>query len=112
MSSRRGRSSSPNAVPAHSTTSTTFAAGRSRATAACSSTRRPEMRPATKVAALILGVGAVALGARSAQILPGRYGIGTPATAAEIRAADDDVTPTGHGLPNDSGSVAEGKVVY
>src|SRR5438270_6680817 len=41
-----------------------------------------------------------------------RFGFGTPATAAEIRVADDDVTPTGHGLPRDSGTVAEGEVVY
>ena len=41
-----------------------------------------------------------------------RFALGTPATAAEIQLADDDVTPTGHGLPHDSGTVAEGDAVY
>jgi cytochrome c len=42
----------------------------------------------------------------------GRFGLGTPATAAEIRLADTDVRPDGHGLPHDSGTVAEGQVVF
>ena len=42
----------------------------------------------------------------------GDFSLGTPATAEDIRLADDDVTPTGHGLPHDSGTVAEGDVVY
>src|SRR5437588_2859917 len=50
-------------------------------------------------------------GTRRPQRTP-RFGFGTQATAAEIRLIDDDVTPTGHGLPRDSGTVAEGEVVY
>ena len=48
---------------------------------------------------------AVALTADAQQPKPTRFGIGTPVTPQEIKAADDDVTPTGHGLPNDSGKV-------
>lgn len=41
-----------------------------------------------------------------------QFALGTPATPEEIRLADDDATPTGHGLPHDSGTVAEGDVVF
>lgn len=41
-----------------------------------------------------------------------RYGFGRPATAEEIRLADTDVTPEGHGLPHDSGTVAAGGIIY
>ena len=43
---------------------------------------------------------------------PARFGFGTLATPEEIRRADTDVTPWGHGLPHDSGTVAEGEAVY
>jgi cytochrome c len=62
-----------------------------------------------------LGAGAlcaVVLVAYAQRPSPARLGIGTPATPQEIKAADDDVTPSGHGLPNDSGSVAQGKLVF
>lgn len=41
-----------------------------------------------------------------------QFALGTPATTDDIRLADDDVTPTGHGLPHDSGTVAEGDVIF
>ena len=59
----------------------------------------------------VLGLGALALGL-AAQTLPSHFGFGTRATAREIRAADDEATATGHGLPVGQGSVAEGKRVY
>lgn len=43
---------------------------------------------------------------------PGRFGIGTPASAEEIRIADTDVRPDGRGLPVGSGTVGQGEVVY
>jgi cytochrome c len=43
---------------------------------------------------------------------PTRFGFGSPATAEEIRLADTDVMPSGHGLPPASGTVAQGEAVY
>ncbi len=40
------------------------------------------------------------------------YGIGAPATEAEIAAWDIDIRPDGQGLPPGRGSVAEGEEVY
>ena len=39
-------------------------------------------------------------------------GLGTPATSAQIRAWNDEVTPSGANLPPGSGSVAQGEKVY
>lgn len=44
--------------------------------------------------------------------LPADYHIGRAATQAEIAAWDIDIQFDGHGLPQGSGSVAEGKSVY
>ena len=53
---------------------------------------------------LILGTGAA---------WPGeRYGIGRPATQAEIAGWDIDVSPDGTGLPAGQGSVREGADIY
>jgi len=43
---------------------------------------------------------------------PGRFGIGTVATAADISARNIDIMPDGEGLPRGSGSVARGRAVY
>ena len=43
---------------------------------------------------------------------PGRLGIGRAATPDEIKALDIDVNPTGAGLPEGRGTVAEGAVTY
>ena len=43
---------------------------------------------------------------------PTRFGLGRPATADEIRRLDIDVMPSGHGLPDGRGSVAEGAATY
>ena len=43
---------------------------------------------------------------------PGRLGIGRPATPDEIRVLDIDVNPSGVGLPDGRGTVAEGAATY
>lgn len=43
---------------------------------------------------------------------PARLGIGRPATPEEIRALDIDVMPSGVGLPDGQGTVAEGAATY
>jgi S-disulfanyl-L-cysteine oxidoreductase SoxD len=43
---------------------------------------------------------------------PARLGIGRPATPDEIRALDIDVMPSGIGLPEGRGTVAEGAAIY
>ncbi len=43
---------------------------------------------------------------------PVRFGLGRPATAAEIGRLDHDVRPDGTGLPAGSGTAATGKAVY
>ena len=43
---------------------------------------------------------------------PTRFGIGRPATQAEIAALDIDVRPDGQGLPPGHGTAAEGAVTY
>lgn len=44
--------------------------------------------------------------------LPARFGVGRPASAAEIAAVDIDIMPDGRGLPPGSGSAAAGEAVY
>lgn len=44
--------------------------------------------------------------------LPPRFGVGRPASAAEITALDIDVGPDGEGLPPGRGSVEEGERIY
>jgi len=43
---------------------------------------------------------------------PARFGIGHPATPAEIAAWDIDVGPSGNGLPPGRGTAAQGSVTY
>jgi mono/diheme cytochrome c family protein len=47
-----------------------------------------------------------------AQQKPARLGIGRAATPDEIRALDIDVMPSGAGLPDGRGTVAEGAAIY
>ncbi len=65
--------------------------------------RSAEIRGAGAIAALVL------LGA-SAGAQP--FGLGRPATPAEIAAWDIDVRPDGQGLPPGAGSVAEGEALF
>lgn len=43
---------------------------------------------------------------------PSRFGLGRPATPDEIRRLDIDVMPSGQGLPEGRGTVAEGSVTF
>jgi hypothetical protein len=70
------------------------------------------LRRAIALAVLVVaGVAAAARPFRHQQY-PQRFGFGRSASPEEIRKADTDVRPDGHGLPHDSGTVAAGEVVY
>ena len=43
---------------------------------------------------------------------PSTYGLGTPATAAEVAALNTDVAPDGQGLPPGSGDATKGAALY
>lgn len=58
-------------------------------------------------------VGAIALGvAWAGEQSTAQHGLGRPATEAEIRAWNSDVSPTGEGLPPGRGTVKQGAQVY
>ena len=62
-----------------------------------------------------VGISVVAVSALPRNLaaqVPSRFGFGTAATAAEIRLADTDARPDGHGLPHDSGTVAQGQIIF
>jgi cytochrome c len=61
----------------------------------------------TMLASLLLSLACVA---RDAE--PTRYGLGRPATRADITARDIDVGPDGEGLPRGSGTVTQGEAVF
>lgn len=61
------------------------------------------------LAALALFAALVGSGVASAQT---NYGIGRPATPAEIAGWNIDVAPDGRNLPPSSGTVAQGKVIF
>lgn len=69
-----------------------------------------------QIGGVVLGIG---LGLVSLWTLPvmadegeGVYHIGRPATNADIRAWNIDISPTGEGLPPGQGTVSEGASVY
>lgn len=45
-------------------------------------------------------------------VSPATYGLGTPATAAEITALNTDVSPSGEGLPAGRGDATRGAVLF
>lgn len=49
---------------------------------------------------------------RSPNETPDTYGLGTPATPAEVAALDADVSPSGEGLPPGRGDAARGAELY
>lgn len=55
---------------------------------------------------------AVSLACAAGSIHAQTYGFGTPASAAEIRGWNIEVSFDGRGLPSGAGSVAQGKAVY
>ena len=65
------------------------------------------LRLASIGAVLLLGVGCP-----SDERALARYGVGRPATPAEIAAWDIDVNPTGEGLPAGRGTAEEGARVF
>ena len=60
-----------------------------------------------KATALTLGVGLLA-----APVLAGQYGLGRPALPEEIAAWNLDIHPDGSGLPEGSGSVEDGEMLF
>ena len=60
----------------------------------------------------VLGAGRPPSNVRPAPALPVHFGVGHPATAADIAAWDVDVTPDGHGLSAGSGTPAQGAEVF
>jgi mono/diheme cytochrome c family protein len=70
---------------------------------------RLEMNKAkSQIALLVAAVAAVAVSAHAQE----RYGIGRPATPAEIAGWNIDIGRDGSNLPPGSGSVARGKIVF
>jgi cytochrome c len=59
-----------------------------------------------------LGAGRLPADVRQAPEPPARFAVGRAASAAEIAAWDIDVSPSGAGLPQGSGTPAQGAVVY
>jgi cytochrome c len=49
---------------------------------------------------------------RGASASPATYGLGTPATAAEIAALNTDASPSGEGLPRGSGDATRGAALF
>ena len=60
-----------------------------------------------KATALTLGVGLLA-----APVLAGQYGLGRPALPEEIAAWNLDIHPDGSGLPEGSGAVEDGEMLF
>ena len=63
---------------------------------------------------LLIVLAAVFLAAAlaTAQTVPKRFGIGSPATPEQIAALDIDVRPDGAGLPPGGGTAREGATIY
>jgi S-disulfanyl-L-cysteine oxidoreductase SoxD len=59
-----------------------------------------------------LGTGRLPADVQAAPDPPARFGVGRPATQAEVAAWDIDIAPDGKGLPEGSGTVAQGAAVY
>lgn len=67
---------------------------------------------ARRVALVAAGLTLTAACRGAGQQPAGRYGIGRPATRAEIAAWDIDVNPAGEGLPPGSGTAARGATIF
>lgn len=61
---------------------------------------------------LWIGAAAAVAAVSSQATDPPTYGLGRPATEAEVRAWDLDVSPDGTGLPPGAGTVPQGRLVY
>jgi mono/diheme cytochrome c family protein len=82
-----------------------------------------ERRRLAKTTAIVLGAAALgtlvvvwdggcSAAGQQSQTAPEGYGLGRPATEAEIAAVNIDVSPTGEGLPPGQGTAVEGAKVY
>ena len=69
-------------------------------------------RGTAAIAIALLFSSAVAVSTFAQTQKPARFGFGRPATPDEIRALDIDVNPSGVGLPEGRGTVAEGAATY
>jgi cytochrome c len=65
----------------------------------------------SRFASLLTGVVLLSAAAAGAQA-PARYGLGQPASPAQIQALDIDIMPDGRGLPEGRGTPREGAAVY
>ena len=65
-----------------------------------------------RVTPLLIATCVCALGAGAFAQGPARFGIGRPATPADIAAIDSDIMPDGTGLPPGRGTAAEGGAIY
>src|SRR5262245_51504028 len=72
---------------------------------------RPAARTLQQASASAQGPASAATAARRPD-LPTRFGLGHPATPAEVAAWDIDVRPDGKGLPEGRGTVAQGRELY
>jgi mono/diheme cytochrome c family protein len=70
------------------------------------------IRQATTIGAALLFSWVLVVSTIAEAQKPERLGIGRPATPDEIRALDIDVMPSGVGLPEGRGTVAEGAATY
>ena len=61
---------------------------------------------------LLVVVAACQMADRGASATPATYGLGTPASAAEIAALNTDVSPSGEGLPAGKGDATRGAALY
>jgi cytochrome c len=61
---------------------------------------------------LVLLLAACQVADRGDSASPARYGLGTPASAAEVAALNTDVSPTGEGLPSGNGDATRGAALY
>ena len=59
-----------------------------------------------------LGAGRLPPDVHAAAALPARFGVGRPASAAEVAAWDIDISPDGRGLPSGRGTPAQGARVF
>ena len=61
---------------------------------------------------LLLAIVSCQIADRGPDPVPGSYGLGTPATPAEIAALDTDASPSGAGLPPGRGDATRGAAIY
>lgn len=61
---------------------------------------------------MVIAFAACQMADRSDETTPSTYGLGTPATPAEIAALDTDASPSGAGLPPGGGDAETGEKLY